>query len=113
MKFFVHFLMILLPLVACHRLKIQKTTLHSNHRQVLTVARIIEDWNRKYSRSNLVAVLDIGNKSDLAVDLLKVIPKENSVLIVDSKQCRKLEGRKAAFVIILSDVFDSVSVFWN
>ena len=76
------------------------------------MTRIINESNQKYAGSNLVTVFDIGNKSDLVVDLLKVIPKKNSVLVIDPKNCQKLEERKAAFVIILSDIFDNVSIFY-
>jgi hypothetical protein len=54
-------------------------------------------------------VLNIGKKSDLLENVIKVIPKDNPVIIVEPIQCKLIQKRKAEFVIIVSDMFEMVS----
>jgi hypothetical protein len=73
------------------------------------IKKLIENWNSKYKGSNLVVLIDIGNQSKVTMNILMNIPKENSVIVMSSETCRSLEHGKAEFIIIVSDVYKSVS----
>jgi hypothetical protein len=103
------FLVISLPLVNCDLLSVTKTSLAVSQSPLFYVSGLISDWNKKHPGVNQVVVLNVGRKSDLSADLFKSIPRDNPVIIVDPKQCKLIEKRKAEFVVITSDIFDAVS----
>jgi hypothetical protein len=103
------FLLICLPLVTCELLSVTETSLATSHSPAFYVNGLISDYNRKHPGTNQIVVLNIGKKSDLWENVIKVIPKDNPMIIVDPKQCKLIEKRKAEFVVIVSDMFERVS----
>jgi hypothetical protein len=73
------------------------------------ISDLIKDWNRKHSKTCNVLFFSIGKKSDLTQEIIRRIPKDNAVILADPKQCKSVENREGAFIIIESDVFEAVS----
>jgi hypothetical protein len=73
------------------------------------IGKIISDWNSKYQGSNLVAVIDIGIQSEAKTNVLVNIPKENTVIVMSPEMCQSMSHGKAEFIIIVSDLYDTVS----
>jgi hypothetical protein len=87
----------------------QQTALAVSNSPLYYVYGLLSNWNEKHKEVSDVVVFNIGKKSDLSEKIAKIIPKRNSVTIVDPSQCNQIEKREAAFIIITLDVYDAVS----
>lgn len=73
------------------------------------VGQLIKDFNSKSKGSDLVLLLDIGERSDLTKNILSTIREENVVIALSLGNCELLNRGKAEFVVILSDASVSFS----
>jgi hypothetical protein len=109
------FLKILLALsfplvVQCSLLETEETSLSTSHSPLFYVSEIIKDWNRKHPETSQVVVINMVKKNtDVVDDVLRVIPKENSVAVVEQNRCKFIDNRKAEFVVIVTESAELVS----
>ena len=76
----------------------------------LYVPKLIKNWNQKHLETCDVLFFKIGEKSELSDDIIGKLTDDNAVVLVDPKQCEKLESREGAFIIIESSIFNTVSI---
>ena len=113
MKLLTAFLVIFLPEVLSGALEPEKTFLTQSHSPLFYLSRLIEDWNQKHPEISNIVVFNIGQNKETLENVLKIIPKDNPVVITDPKQCKICEHQKAAFVIFVTKDFNNVSYFFE
>lgn len=77
--------------------------------QAFYVSGLIRDWNKKHAEVCDVLVFEVGDKSDLTDEIIRKIPKENAVMVMDSTKCQEIESREGSFIIIMMNVLSAVS----
>lgn len=70
---------------------------------------LISDWNEKHPVTTDVIFFNIGKRSELAENVIKSVSVTNPVINVNPKQCQQLENREAAFIVVTTDMYNTVS----
>lgn len=108
-KIFFIFTIFVYGSVSCERFIGDQTALSASQSPLFCVSKLIRDWNEKHKKSSEILIFNIGKKNEFSENIMQVVPGGNAVQIVSPSQCKFIENRDDAFIIILSDEFDYVS----
>jgi hypothetical protein len=110
MKLCLVVLLIIPSLVSSYFLSSEKRELKKHKTSEMILSDFMFDWNLKHSGSNLIVVMNIGKSSEMTDNVLKMIPKKFSAVVLSTSHCQSLGQVKAEFVIVISAVYDFVSI---
>lgn len=70
---------------------------------------LIKNWNQNHNQVGDVVLFNVGRNTYISDNVAKIVPKNNPLVIATPKICGQFGERKAAFIIITTDILDSVS----
>lgn len=111
LTFLLRFVAIFGSVVSCNLLRRTQTSLTIEPSREFLISGLMKDWNRKSKDIKDVVVFNIGNRSKVLENLVKIIPKENPVRVMDPDQCDPDQwyDREVSFIFIVSNSFETVS----
>lgn len=72
------------------------------------LSEIIKDWNGKHQETGDILLFNFGRNQDVLEKVVKIIPKNNAVTIIDPLQCKQIVNQTSNFVVILVEKFNEV-----
>lgn len=100
-------------LVHCNLLSKDEIAVLASHNPLFYVSELISDWNEKYSEGNDVVMFNVGEENSLSQNLPALILPTNSFVSVDVANCKMIQERRTAFIIIISDVVRGVGFLFK
>jgi hypothetical protein len=91
-------------------LRLRQCTGQSSQSSILFLLELISDWNEKHYETGDILVFNLESSRKSIDYLMKKIPKDNPVTIVDPEQCLAISKMKPIFIVVLSKYYDYVSL---
>lgn len=82
-------------------LSIHKSSLYYLH-------GLIADWNEKHLEISDVALLNLYDKTDVFDNAVRIISKQNTIVLANANNCGNIKLRKVAFFVITTNASDEV-----
>jgi hypothetical protein len=86
-----------------------QTAVAASQSSFFHVHRMISEWNEKRGKNSEIVIFYTGNDNFVLEKIVKSIPGNNPMLIVNPNHCERIENRDDSFIIIATDLFEEVS----